>query len=145
MNPPQAAVNHSPPPAPVQGDGSMLGGIISTTAQGMAFGTGSAEVAPQAVDAVLGPRTIQLETLASQVPGAASVPMTRASIVPFEGKPYFTVIMGESNVHRHFLVVISQSFFFFVQLIGQENLQVCIMNDTWDSHAIRGGPMPQIC
>ncbi|KAI0498603.1 hypothetical protein KFK09_019493 [Dendrobium nobile] len=114
MNPRQAAVNHAPPLAPVQGGGSMLGGIGSTTAQGMAFGTESAEVATPAVDAVLGPRNIQLETLASQVPEAASVPMTRASIVPFEGKPYFTVIMGESNVHRHFLVDIPKTFHQFL-------------------------------
>ncbi|PKU86496.1 uncharacterized protein C6C3.02c [Dendrobium catenatum] len=77
-NPPQPAVNHAPPPAHVQGGGSMLGGIGSTIAQGMAFGTGSA-VAHRAVDAVLGPRTIQHETLASQVPEAASVPMANIS------------------------------------------------------------------
>lgn len=38
----------------------MLGGLASTIAQGMAFGTGSA-VAHRAVDAVVGPRTIQHE------------------------------------------------------------------------------------
>ncbi|GMY25230.1 Synaptonemal complex protein 1 [Fagus crenata] len=65
-NPPQT-VNQAPPPAPVQsgGGGSILGGIGSTIAQGMAFGTGSA-VAHRAVDAVMGPRTIQHETVASE-------------------------------------------------------------------------------
>ncbi|KAG0463526.1 hypothetical protein HPP92_019595 [Vanilla planifolia] len=68
------SVNHAPPPAPVQGGGgSILGGIGSTIAQGMAFGTGSA-VAHRAVDSVLGPRTVQHETVVSQVPEAASAP-----------------------------------------------------------------------
>ncbi|XP_071691657.1 uncharacterized protein [Rutidosis leptorrhynchoides] len=64
-NPP-APVNRAPPPAPVQSSngGSMLGGIGSTIAQGVAFGTGSA-VAHRAVDAVMGPRTIQHETVAA--------------------------------------------------------------------------------
>ncbi|CAI9294451.1 uncharacterized protein LOC111911478 [Lactuca sativa] len=63
-NPP-APASRAPPPAPVQqssGGGSMLGGIGSTIAQGMAFGTGSA-VAHRAVDAVMGPRTIQHEAV----------------------------------------------------------------------------------
>ncbi|GAB4853338.1 hypothetical protein Ancab_017517 [Ancistrocladus abbreviatus] len=62
--PPQL-VNHASP-APVQGasGGSMLGGLDATTAQGVAFGTGSA-VAHTAVDAVLGPRTIKHEYVAS--------------------------------------------------------------------------------
>ncbi|KAL3843798.1 hypothetical protein ACJIZ3_001201 [Penstemon smallii] len=64
------AVNNAPPPAPVQSSsgGSMLSGIGSTIAQGMAFGTGSA-VAHRAVDAVIGPRTIQHETVASEAAG----------------------------------------------------------------------------
>lgn len=49
----------------------MLGGIGSTIAQGMAFGTGSA-VAHRAVDAVMGPRTIQHETVAAAAPDATS-------------------------------------------------------------------------
>ena len=49
----------------------MLGGIGSTIAQGMAFGTGSA-VAHRAVDAVMGPRTIQHETVAVSAPDAAT-------------------------------------------------------------------------
>ncbi|KAL8188955.1 hypothetical protein R6Q57_029475 [Mikania cordata] len=71
-NPP-APVHHAPPPAPVQssGGGSMLGGIGSTIAQGMAFGTGSA-VAHRAVDAVMGPRTIQHETVAAAAPETAA-------------------------------------------------------------------------
>ncbi|KAL3814368.1 hypothetical protein ACJIZ3_015636 [Penstemon smallii] len=70
-------VNHAPPPAPVQSSsgGSMLGGIGSTIAQGMAFGTGSA-MAHRAVDAVMGPRTIQHETVASE---AAATPASAAT------------------------------------------------------------------
>ncbi|KAG2704951.1 hypothetical protein I3843_05G029200 [Carya illinoinensis] len=76
-NPPQP-VNHAPPPAPAQGGGggSILGGIGSTIAQGMAFGTGSA-VAHRAVDAVMGPRTIQHETVASEA-AAAPAPTTNS-------------------------------------------------------------------
>ncbi|XP_022132139.1 uncharacterized protein C6C3.02c-like [Momordica charantia] len=76
-NPPQP-VSSAPPPAPVQGGGggSMLGGLGATIAQGMAFGTGSA-VAHRAVDAVMGPRVIQHESVdssaaPSSVPTAAS-------------------------------------------------------------------------
>ncbi|KAH7517638.1 hypothetical protein FEM48_Zijuj09G0085900 [Ziziphus jujuba var. spinosa] len=71
-NPPPQPVNHAPPPAPAQGGsgGSMLGGIGSTIAQGMAFGTGSA-MAHRAVDAVMGPRTIQHETVVSEAAAAA--------------------------------------------------------------------------
>ncbi|KAE9613483.1 hypothetical protein Lal_00015963 [Lupinus albus] len=65
-------VNHAPPPATVQsGGGSLLGGIGSTIAQGMAFGTGSA-VAHRAVDAVMGPRTVQHEVASTA--GAAPAP-----------------------------------------------------------------------
>ncbi|KAL9414611.1 hypothetical protein AB3S75_042970 [Citrus x aurantiifolia] len=70
-SPPPKPVHHAPPPAPAQSGGSMLGGIGSTIAQGMAFGTGSA-VAHRAVDAVMGPRTIQHETVVSEA--AASAP-----------------------------------------------------------------------
>ena len=42
-------------------------------AQGMAFGGGSA-VAHRAVDAVMGPRTIQHETVASEAAAAAPAP-----------------------------------------------------------------------
>ncbi|XP_047334897.1 coiled-coil-helix-coiled-coil-helix domain-containing protein 10, mitochondrial-like isoform X1 [Impatiens glandulifera] len=74
-NPPQTA-SHAPPPATVQGGGggSLLGGIGSTIAQGMAFGTGSS-VAHRAVDAVMGPRTIQHEAVASQ---ATAAPVTNS-------------------------------------------------------------------
>ncbi|KAF3649246.1 hypothetical protein BC332_13147 [Capsicum chinense] len=74
--PAPAPVHQAPPPAPMQssGGGSMLGGIGSTIAQGMAFGTGSA-VAHRAVDAVMGPRTIQHETIVAEAV-AAPVPTT---------------------------------------------------------------------
>ncbi|XP_058766510.1 uncharacterized protein LOC131640122 [Vicia villosa] len=69
-----APANHAPPPANVQsGGGSMLSGIGSTIAQGMAFGGGSA-VAHRAVDAVMGPRTIQHETVVSEAAAAAPAP-----------------------------------------------------------------------
>ncbi|KAK2983181.1 hypothetical protein RJ640_018526, partial [Escallonia rubra] len=69
--PAPAPVNRAPPPAPVQssGGGSMLGGLGSTIAQGMAFGTGSA-VAHRAVDSVMGPRTVQHETVAPEATAA---------------------------------------------------------------------------
>ncbi|KAL2343851.1 hypothetical protein Fmac_005136 [Flemingia macrophylla] len=51
----------------------MLSGMGSTIAQGMAFGTGSA-VAHRAVDAVMGPRTIQHETVVSEAAAAAAAP-----------------------------------------------------------------------
>ncbi|KDP30002.1 hypothetical protein JCGZ_18769 [Jatropha curcas] len=75
--PPPQPVNHAPPPAPVQnsGGGSLLGGLGSTIAQGMAFGTGSA-VAHRAVDAVMGPRTIQHETVVSEAAASASAANT---------------------------------------------------------------------
>lgn len=78
-SPPPAPVQHAPPPAPAQsggGGGSFLGGIGSTIAQGMAFGTGSA-VAHRAVDAVLGPRTIQHETVVSEA-AATPAPTTNS-------------------------------------------------------------------
>ncbi|KAK7252269.1 hypothetical protein RIF29_36100 [Crotalaria pallida] len=67
-----APVHQAPPPAPVQsgGGGSLLGAMGSTIAQGMAFGTGSA-VAHRAVDAVMGPRTIQHEVTGSAEPAPA--------------------------------------------------------------------------
>lgn len=45
--------------------------VLPLCLTGMAFGTGSA-VAHRAVDAVMGPRTIQHETVASEVPAAAA-------------------------------------------------------------------------
>ncbi|KAF7803780.1 coiled-coil-helix-coiled-coil-helix domain-containing protein 10, mitochondrial-like [Senna tora] len=55
----------------------MFGSIGSTIAQGMAFGTGSA-VAHRAVDAVMGPRTIQHETVVSEAAAAAPVPTSNS-------------------------------------------------------------------
>ena len=55
----------------------MLGGLGATIAQGMAFGTGSA-VAHRAVDAVMGPRTIQHETAVSEAAAAAPAPAMNA-------------------------------------------------------------------
>ncbi|KAK9166836.1 hypothetical protein Scep_002027 [Stephania cephalantha] len=73
-NAPQPA-SPAPPPAPVHGGGgSILSGIGSTIAQGMAFGTGSA-VAHRAVDAVMGPRTVQHETVVSEASSAPAPAM----------------------------------------------------------------------
>ncbi|KAJ8768999.1 hypothetical protein K2173_023994 [Erythroxylum novogranatense] len=78
-SPPPQPVYHAPPPAPAQsGGGGMLSGIGSTIAQGMAFGTGSG-IAHRAVDAVMGPRTIQHETVVSEAASAAPAP-TASSI-----------------------------------------------------------------
>lgn len=54
-----------------------MSGIGSTIAQGMAFGTGSA-MAHRAVDAVMGPRTIQHETVVSEA-AASMTPMDNAA------------------------------------------------------------------
>ncbi|XP_051132503.1 uncharacterized protein LOC127252391 [Andrographis paniculata] len=70
---PTQPARHAPPPAPAQSSsgGSMAGGIGSTIVEGMAFGGGSA-IAHRAVDAVMGPRTIQHETVVSQAVAAPS-------------------------------------------------------------------------
>ncbi|ONM07804.1 Cox19-like CHCH family protein [Zea mays] len=70
----------------------MFGGIGSTIAQGgvesMAFGTGSA-MAHRAVDSVLGPRTIQHETLATEAPAAApAAPAMNADACSFHSKAF---------------------------------------------------------
>ncbi|RDX91237.1 hypothetical protein CR513_26804, partial [Mucuna pruriens] len=62
-------VNHAPPPAPAQSGNR--GSLFGTIAEGMAFGGGSA-MAHRAVDSVLGPRTIQHETVATGPPAADS-------------------------------------------------------------------------
>ncbi|KAF8377402.1 hypothetical protein HHK36_030779 [Tetracentron sinense] len=72
-NPVQPA-SHAPPPAPAQNGGSMLGNMGATIAQGLAFGTGSA-VAHRAVDSVMGPHTIQHETVASEATAAPAPAM----------------------------------------------------------------------
>ncbi|KAL5217291.1 hypothetical protein ABZP36_017975 [Zizania latifolia] len=72
-NPPQSATR-APPPAPAQSGG---GSFLGTIAQGMAFGTGSA-MAHRAVDAVMGPRTVQHETVVSEA-AASAAPMGNAA------------------------------------------------------------------
>ncbi|PON59591.1 Cysteine alpha-hairpin motif superfamily [Parasponia andersonii] len=72
-SPPQPAPR-APPPAPVKGgNGSVMGGIGGTIADGMAWGTGMA-MAHRAMDSVLGPRVIQYETAASPASAAATAP-----------------------------------------------------------------------
>ena len=56
----------------------MLGGLGATIAQGVAFGTGSA-VAHRAVDAVMGPRTIQHETVGAEAASAQPAPATSSA------------------------------------------------------------------
>ncbi|CAM6050457.1 unnamed protein product [Sphagnum compactum] len=80
--PPPAPVHNAPPPAPMQqsgGGGSMLGGLASTIAQGMAFGTGSA-VAHRAVDSVMGPRTVQHEYAQQEGSGSAAPVASSGSV-----------------------------------------------------------------
>ncbi|CAK9879208.1 unnamed protein product [Sphagnum jensenii] len=84
--PPPARVQHAPPPAPIQqssGGGSMLGGLASTIAQGMAFGTGSA-VAHRAVDSIMGPRTVQHEVVQQEVGGGVGGAAPLASPVAMD-------------------------------------------------------------
>ncbi|XP_020255249.1 uncharacterized protein C6C3.02c-like [Asparagus officinalis] len=76
-NPPQP-VSSAPPPAPVQGRGSVVGSIGSTIADGIMWGTGSA-IGHRAVDAVMGPRTIHHETVASSAPAAADASVASAT------------------------------------------------------------------
>ncbi|KAL1564595.1 hypothetical protein AAHA92_06918 [Salvia divinorum] len=88
-SPPPQKVNSAPPPAPVQGgsSGSMLGSLGSTIAQGMAFGTGSA-MAHRAVDAVMGPRTIQHETVASEAVAAPAPSMSGSEACGVHNKAF---------------------------------------------------------
>ncbi|KAL6515356.1 hypothetical protein OROHE_018988 [Orobanche hederae] len=71
-NPPSKKVNHAPPPAHANSGGSILGSIGSTIADGLAWGTGNA-IAHRVADAVMGPRTIQVEKVAPEA-ATASVP-----------------------------------------------------------------------
>ncbi|KAH7281024.1 hypothetical protein KP509_36G026100 [Ceratopteris richardii] len=73
--PPPAPVSHAPPPAPTQGGGgSMLGGIGSTIAEGMAFGTGSA-IAHRVVDGFMGPRTVTHEHVNIEASSTQAAPL----------------------------------------------------------------------
>nr|DAD22161.1 TPA_asm: hypothetical protein HUJ06_023624 [Nelumbo nucifera] len=65
-----SGASHAPPPV-VQGGGSIsTPGLGATLAEGIAFGSGSA-IAHRAVDAMMGPRVIQHETVVSGAPAAA--------------------------------------------------------------------------
>jgi len=70
---------------------------------GMAFGTGSA-VAHRAVDAVMGPRTIQHETV-SQAPDAAVAPVGNTGA-------------DSCNIHSRAFQDVSDSLSFFVLCIS---------------------------
>lgn len=75
LNLPRLAVvlaGHAPPPAmPQQGGGGMMAGLMGTVVQGAALGTGSA-MAHRAVDAVMGPRTVQHEHVGGAAGEAAA-------------------------------------------------------------------------
>ncbi|KAF8115728.1 hypothetical protein N665_0025s0185 [Sinapis alba] len=75
-SPPPQTVNHAPPPATAQPhrSGSVFGGIGSTIADGMAWGTGNV-IAHRVMDAVMGPRTIKHEAVVSE----AAAPAVSAS------------------------------------------------------------------
>ena len=68
----------------------------------MAFGTGSA-VAHRAVDSVLGPRTIQHETVASEAP--AAIPMT--GVVGSDACNIHSKAFQDVCYHIHYLRLIS--------------------------------------
>ncbi|XP_042452468.1 hemiasterlin resistant protein 1-like isoform X2 [Zingiber officinale] len=67
-NPPQKE-RSAPPPAPAQARESPLGSFVATIKEGFGFGAGSA-LAHRAIEAVLGPRSIKLETVVSPAPTA---------------------------------------------------------------------------
>ncbi|XP_042758039.2 uncharacterized protein LOC122197916, partial [Lactuca sativa] len=92
--PPPAPVNQSPPPAPVQssGGGSIFGGIGSTIAQGMAFGTGSV-VAHRAVDSIMGPRTIQHEIVGATVLDASATNTSVSDACGMHSKAFIDVFL----------------------------------------------------
>ncbi|KAH7847688.1 hypothetical protein Vadar_029055 [Vaccinium darrowii] len=83
-NPPKPAAP-APPPAPLQ-RAPATGGLGSAIAEGMAFGGGNA-IAHRVVDAMMGPRTIRHETVASSVPSAASVP-TNSDVCDGQSKAF---------------------------------------------------------
>ncbi|XP_042392324.1 uncharacterized protein LOC121983778 [Zingiber officinale] len=67
-NPPQKA-RSAPPPAPAQARESLLGSFVADIKEGFGFGAGIT-LAHRAIEAVLGPRSIKLETVVSPAPTA---------------------------------------------------------------------------
>ncbi|KAJ7527014.1 hypothetical protein O6H91_16G032200 [Diphasiastrum complanatum] len=101
--PPPQPVHHAPPPAPVQssGGGSIMGGLASTVAQGVAFGTGSA-IAHRAVDAVVGPRVVQHEYTNSSAPepqiaSPAITPVGGADACTYQAKAFQDCLNASGN------------------------------------------------
>eukprot|EP00897_Mesotaenium_endlicherianum_P010744 jgi/Mesen1/9699/ME000069S09114 len=87
-NPPPAPVQHAAPPATQQGGGGMLGGMMGMIGQGLAFGGGSA-VAHRAVDAVMGPRTVQHEhASADPAPAAPASASSAADACVYQTKAF---------------------------------------------------------
>ncbi|TYI94873.1 hypothetical protein E1A91_D02G236300v1 [Gossypium mustelinum] len=97
---PRPAPARSPPPQPAPAQsgsgGSLLGGIGSTIAQGMAFGTGSA-VAHRAVDAVMVPRTIQHETVVSEAAAAPANSFTGSDACSIHSKAFQDCLNSYGN------------------------------------------------
>ena len=69
-SPAPAQRSQAPPPSTQTGGGGMMGGLMSTVAQGMAFGAGSG-IAHRGVDAVMGPRTMEVTHTNAGGEGAA--------------------------------------------------------------------------
>ena len=80
---------------------------------GMAFGTGSA-VAHRAVDAVMGPRTIQHETV-SQAPDAAVAPVGNTGA-------------DSCNIHSRAFQDVSDSFCLFLFFVSAVADGICYQN-----------------
>ncbi|CAD6258913.1 unnamed protein product [Miscanthus lutarioriparius] len=95
------------------GGGSMLGGIGSTIAQGMTFGTVSA-MAHRVVDAVLGPRTIQHETVVSE----AAAPAMDTDACSIHSKAF----QDEHGETEEFFTSYDEVFESFDDMSLQENL-----------------------
>eukprot|EP00897_Mesotaenium_endlicherianum_P004424 jgi/Mesen1/4009/ME000211S03188 len=90
-SPPPAPVHHAAPPATQQGGGGMLGGMMGMIGQGLAFGGGSA-VAHRAVDAVMGPRTVQHEHVQSApsdpAPAGSAASSSAADACKYQAKAF---------------------------------------------------------
>ncbi|KAK4850224.1 hypothetical protein QYF36_004924 [Acer negundo] len=80
-----AVVTRASPSAVAQcGNGTMVGGVGTAVANGLAFGAGSA-VAHRAVDAVLGPRVIHHKTVTSSSPAVAPEPASAQNAINLGG------------------------------------------------------------
>ncbi|KAM4069288.1 hypothetical protein ACB094_12G078500 [Castanea mollissima] len=75
-NTPKPAAAAPPHPVPAQGQsGSVMGSLGATIADGLAWGTGTS-IAHRAMDALMGPRVIKHETVASSASDVPPAPNT---------------------------------------------------------------------